>query len=130
MEADPIFPIASDPVAMLEARSELRAFQREFQKLQPRKLKMIARWMEGYTFKEIGKEHGLHGGTVGSHIHHSFWRLRRSQPDHYIHCVYGPEVEYKPEQYHQSKLVGENGYSTGRIVRNGVEVWPPWPKRK
>ena len=80
MEADPIFPISSDPIAMLEARSELRALLPEVDGLVPRKRKMFVLCVEGWTLQEIGEAFGISGTTVFAHVRRCRWILKHSRP--------------------------------------------------
>ena len=68
MEVDPIFPISTDPVAMLEARSELRVIDREIDKMQPRYAEMFSRHLMGWDLGQIATEFGLSAQTVGGHV--------------------------------------------------------------
>jgi len=176
MEADPIFPISLDPVAMLEARSELRALDKTFSRLQERDVRIVEMRAEGHTLREIGAAIGRSQETARVRIYRAMWKLREARwknagelerwtpKKHYpkrsfldlmrrdsglrdaerVKCMEGPvpareamlqqEREFRAsceallkQRREEAELARRR---SGRIVRNGVEVWPPWPKRK
>ena len=165
MEVDPIFDIASDPVAMLEARSELRAMEGAWGKLQDRDRLIVKMWLEGHTQKAAGEAIGRSSvrtrqlrARALNKLSEGYWKRKFGKPEKWIPEKWeGPpqptreeirqrenelrayeERRQEERRYRDlmqakakaARMAYESNYSSGRIVRNGVEVWPPWPKRK
>lgn len=169
MEADPIFPISTDPIAMLEARSELRAMDGAWDRLEGRHRLIVKMRLEGHTWKAAGKaiersavraqqlyRRALHDlreakerfppalarEDVEQQMRGWYRALQKQRQDEakekldrLIRIEWYKNLE--KERWEQdlalkaakAERISHESYSSGRIVRNGVEVWPPWPKR-
>lgn len=163
MEVDPIFDIASDPVAMLEARSELRALDPILRTLQERDVTILSRRLEGHTWYWTGKAAYICAERARQRHKRAIWHILQSDEAKDLRWVRGaeqppwqpkyspPDLSSPPQkptpttwmfspsvrwdtpaistlQALEKNRPSEEDCSSGRIVRNGVEVWPPWPK--